>query len=184
MNTPADERIISLYTARDESAISETERVYGAYLLSIAKNICPDHQTALECVNDTYLSAWNAIPPDSPGSLRHYLAAIARNHAASAVRRDLAAKRCADGYLESLEELGDIAEPRDEDGRRIREVLNGYLGAVCDRDRAVFVQRYFYAVPVKKIARKVGLRPVSVYKILERMRSELRAALEKEDITV
>ena len=72
----------------------------------------------------------------------------------------------------------------DEDGRRIREVLNGYLGAVCDRDRAVFVQRYFYAVPVKKIARKVGLRPVSVYKILERMRSELRAALENEDITV
>lgn len=178
----ADEYIIKLFFDRDRRAIEEADQKYGKYLLTVAKNILHNEQDGEECVNDTYLAAWNTIPPEKPGSLKRYLCSIIRNNAISKYRSQKAQKRY--GVTLCIDELGEYAAPDDTDAAGIREVLDGFLKSAGKRDMTVFVYRYYYAYPVEQIAARLGLSCSSVYKILDKMKEQLRQRLNREGITV
>lgn len=178
----ADEYIIKLYFDRDRRAIEETEKKYGKYLLTVAKNILQNEQDGEECVNDTYLSAWNTIPPQKPVSLKRYLCSIIRNNAISKYRGRKANKRM--GMTLCIDELGEFAAPDGREAAVIRGVLDEFLKSVSRRDMTVFVYRYYYAYPVEQIAGHLGLSCSAVYKILDKMKEQLRKRLNEEGITV
>ena len=178
----ADEYIIKLYFDRDRRAIEETDKKYGKYLLTVAKNILQNEQDGEECVNDTYLSAWNTIPPQKPVSLKRYLCSIIRNNAISKYRSKKAQKRITATVC--IDELGEFAAPDGREAALIRNVLDEFLKSVSRRDMTVFVYRYYYAYPVEQIAARLGLSCSAVYKILDKMKEQLRKRLNKEGITV
>ena len=151
----ADEYIIKLFFDRDRRAIEEADQKYGKYLLTVAYNILHNEQDGEECVNDTYLAAWNTIPPEKPASLKRYLCSIIRNNAISKYRSQNARKRY--GAALCIDELGEYAAPDEREAAAIREVLDGFLKSVSRRDMTVFVYRYYYAYPVEQIAAHLGL---------------------------
>ena len=177
----ADEYIIKLFFDRDRRAIEEADKQYGKYLLSVARNILHNEQDGEECVNDTYFSAWNSIPPNRPASLKHYLCGIVRNHAITKYRSRNAEKRA--GVTLCIDELDGFAAPED-DSDEIRRVLNEFLRESDQRDTAIFVYRYYYMYPVAEIAKHYRVSNQAVYKILDKMKSRLRERLNKEGITV
>ena len=178
----ADEYIIKLFFDRDRRAIEEADKKYGKYLLTVASNILHNVQDGEECVNDTYLSAWNTIPPKRPASLKHYLCGITRNNAISKYRSENAQKRA--GVTLCIDELNDLAAPEDDDSAEIRRVLDEFLKSCSPRDMTVFVYRYYYMYPVEKIAEHYRISQQAVYKILDKMKNKLRDRLNKEGITV
>ena len=123
---PSDEAIIDLYWNRDEAAIAETDRKYRGYLHTVAWNIVKDEQDCEECLNDTYLSAWNTIPPERPYLLKAFLAAIIRNQSLMVGRRQKAQKRTAMSQAVSLSELEDVLA--DIDGVLVMTVNPGFAG--------------------------------------------------------
>lgn len=184
-----DEQIIDLYFAREERAIAETDKKYCQYLHSIAYNILANYQDAEECLQDTYLRVWNAVPPERPRVFHAFLAKITRNLSLSrlkAARRD---KRYLGEVSLSLDELsecvsdgGVFAQQIESDA--IAHVINRYLGSVSDRRVYVFVSRYFYMLTVPQIAKRLSCSTSLVKKELAIIRSELRQKLEKEGIDV
>lgn len=177
----ADEYIIKLFFDRDRRAIEEAEKKYGKYLLTVAFNILHNTQDGEECVNDTYLSAWNTIPPENPASLKRYLCSIVRNHAISKYRSENAQKR--GGVTLCIDELDDLSAPED-DSAEIKRVLDEFLKSSSPRDMTVFVYRYYYMYPVDKIAEHYRVSVQAIYKILDKMKKRLRERLKKEGITV
>lgn len=176
-----DEYIIKLFFDRDRRAIEEAAKKYGKYLLTVASNILHNEQDGEECVNDTYLSAWNTIPPENPSSLKRYLCSIVRNHAISKYRSENAQKRA--GVTLCIDELSDLAAPED-DSADIRRVLDEFLKSSSPRDMTVFVYRYYYMYPVEQIAEHYRVSVQAIYKILDRMKKKLREKLNKEGITL
>ncbi len=177
-----DERIIELYFARDEAALTETENVYGGYCMRIAKNILEAREDAEECVNDTYLKAWNSIPPTYPSSLRAFLGRITRNLSISRYRKNHAEKR---GVPILLSELGDcIPEPMTSGGidseRELLKVINSWLRGLSPDDRAIFVRRYFSGDEVKSLAEASGHTQNYISVRLFKLRKKLKEALESE----
>ncbi len=184
-----DERIIDLYWERDEDAIKATDEKYGKYLLAISHNIVKNRQDSEECLNDTYLAAWERIPPARPSVLQRFLSKITRNISINKYKWEHAQKRVPSELTVSLEELGECIEgmavgDEDEAVTKIREVLNAYLFGLPERDRFIFVCRYYYADPVESIAKLLNISGKTVYRELARMREELRNALLKEGIVV
>ena len=177
----SDESIITLYFDRDRRAIEETDKKYGRYLLTVAVNILQNEQDGEECLNDAYLSAWNHIPPERPASLKYYLCGIIRNRALSVYRNRTAQKRA--GAALCLDELADLTAP-EGDSNEIRRVINDFLKSSRPRDMTVFVYRYYYLVPVEKIAEHYRISVQAVYKILNKMKEKLRLRLIKEGIPV
>lgn len=178
----ADEYIVKLFFDRDRRAIEETDQKYGKYLFTVAKNILQNDQDGEECVNDTYLSAWNTIPPQKPASLKRYLCSIARNKAISKYRSQKAQKRA--GVTLCIDELGEYAAPDERGSAEIRRVLDEFLKSSKPRDMTIFVYRYYYAYPVDKIANRYGISLQAVYKTLDKMKEQLRKRLNEEGITV
>lgn len=181
-----DQEIIELYESRSEQAIAATDQKYGAYLHSIARGITGSEQDAQECVNDTYLRAWNSIPP-APARLGAYLARIARNIALDAVSRKSAQRRGGGELTLMLSELEDslpdtAGQPSDQG--EISAVMDSFLRELEPRERAVFIRRYFYADSVADIAKAAGLSYRAVTSMLHRTRKKLRARLQKEGIIV
>ncbi len=172
--------IIGLLFERDQRALGIIDEEYGRYLLAVAEGICRDREDARECVNDTYYSVWNSIPPNRPSSLKRYLCAVCRNRAISKYRENGAAKRA--GNTLSLDELGDVCAPAD--GGEIGDVINVFLKKAGKREVTVFVYRYYYNRTVKEIAEHLGLHDKTVYKILDKMKKELKKRLNEEGITV
>ena len=176
-----DESIIELYFARNEAALTETDRAYGAFCRRIALNILTIIEAAEECVNDTYLKAWNSIPPTRPNSLRAFLGSITRNLSISRYRLNHAEKR---GAALLLSELGDcIPEPASEgnfDERHLIQTLNEWLRALPDRDRALFVRRYFSGDDLKTLAGLCGVTQNRMAQMMFRLRKKLREKLESE----
>lgn len=183
-----DARIIELYWQRDAEAVAETDKKYGPYCLAVAENILRSGQDAEECVNDTWLRAWNAIPPQRPVQLRAYLAKLTRNLSLDRLDQRQAQKRGGPmGVL--LSELSECIPSPDTvegtlDNRQIAEAISAWLREQPERSRIAFVRRYFYADSLSQIARRVGLSEGGVKSLMHRQRGSLRNYLEQEGIEV
>ena len=188
-NLPMDDsRIIDLFWKRDENAIIQTQAVYGRYCRKIAFNILGVEEDVQECLNDTWLGAWNSIPPARPACLSAFLGKITRNLAISKYRAGHALKRTGDRLSESLDELGECAAYTSNnveeaaDRSALESAINAYLDTVSEKQRKLFVRRYFYMDPVAEIAKMYGLGQSDVKVTLLRMRRALQKKLEDEGL--
>lgn len=180
-----DSQIIALYLARDERAIAETAAKYGSFCAGIAYNILQNMQDAEECVNDTWLRTWNSIPPAQPTRLSAYLGRITRNLALDKYK---AAHREKRGYGEvtvALDEISEITASGYEVEDLYREWefvqhINTFLYSLSERDRNIFVRRYFFTDSVPAIAKRFGTSQGNVLKVLSRTRQKLKDYLDKE----
>lgn len=184
-----DTEIIGLYFARSETAITETDRKYGSYCRTVADNILHSLEDTEECVNDTWLRAWNAMPPQKPARLRLFLAKITRNLAFDRYAKRMTAKRGGGELCAVLDELAEcIADTADVEGelqsRALRQSLNDFTAALPQRERQIFVGRYFYAHSIAYIAKQHGLKENHVSVLLGRIRKKLRTHLEEEGFCI
>lgn len=181
-----DTQIVSLYWSRDERAISETALKYGAYCQQIALNILKNMQDAEECVNDTYLRAWNSIPPQRPTKLGAFLGKITRHLALDKFKARNAAKRQGNDFGVSLDELSECLSSGDfeaeMDARAIGEAINNFLKRELPTARKIFVCRYFYGDSIEDICQRFSMTESKVKSSLFRSRNRLRVYLEKEGI--
>lgn len=180
-----DEKIVSLYWARDEQAIVETERKYGKYCLEIALRILGDSHDAEECVNDTYWGAWDSIPPHRPAALATYLGKITRRLSMKVWRNRDAQKRGGGETALSLEELnGCIPDGSNvEDDLSFKElvaILNDFLAGLPAPERRVFLRRYWHNCSIGEICSQFGFSKSKTESMLHRTRKKLRRRLEKE----
>ena len=182
-----DNQIIKLYFERSEQAIKETDTKYGGYCYSIAYNILTNQEDAEESVSDTYLSAWNSMPPRRPPALAPFLGKITRNISIDRWRKYRAFKR-GGGQIEiALDELSECvsgAESAEETAIRkeILANLNRFLGTLKETERSVFLCRYWYLDSTEEIAEKSGFSVSKVKTMLFRIRKRLHTQLEKEGL--
>ena len=182
-----DNSIIELYWQRDQSAVSCTAEKYGGMCSRIAVNILGSAQDAEECVNDTWMRAWNAIPPQRPAHLPAWLGRITRNLSLNRLSERKAEKRGSGQVILALHELEECVSGSEQelsDGRAIITAINAFLRNERQRDRALFVLRYWQLEPVDAIARRFGLSQSNVTTILFRMRKRLRTYLEREGVSI
>ena len=182
-----DSRIVELFWQRDETALAETENKYGRYCFSIANGILQNGEDARECVNDTFLAAWNAIPPHRPELLSAFLGKIARRLSLKKRRDSSAGKRgggSVDVSLDELEECIPAGQSIDEsiDTAELTEIINAFLAELPLTERRVFLRRYWYFDPVSEIASRFGFSESKVKMMLKRTRDKLLARLQKEEI--
>ena len=185
-NVMNDQEIIALYWAKQERAISATAEKYGSYCHTIAYNILYDHFDAEECVNDTYLGAWNSIPPQRPNRLTAFLGKITRNLALNRYKHNKAAKRGGGQVEIALSELENCIPDIKGVEQIVEEallvsVINRFLYAQAKTKRNIFVLRYWYLYSIRDIADMYGERESKVKAILFRMRNELKKILEMEE---
>ena len=184
-----DAEIIELYWARNEEAIAQTHQKYGPWCRGVALRILELQEEAEECVNDTYLQAWNNIPPQRPGMFRAWLGRITRNLALSRYRKLRAEKRGGGQTALALEELGDCVSgghtvESEEERKEIARVINQFLATLPETQRNIFMRRYWHVSPIAEIAKVYGMTEGQVTSMLHRSRKKLRAMLEKEGIAV
>ncbi|MBQ7801385.1 MAG: sigma-70 family RNA polymerase sigma factor [Oscillospiraceae bacterium] len=180
-----DRQIVELYWERREEAIHQTERKYGAYLSKVAYNILGDFEDSQECVNDTYLAAWNSIPPNRPGSLLTYLSKITRQISIDVFRKRHAVKRYPSEYALCLEELGDsftdgVTPEQALEAKLLDDAINRFVRALPADARKAFVGRYYFFDPLRDIAAYCGMTESGVKSLLYRTRQRLKAYLAKE----
>ena len=180
-----DEAIIELFWARSEAAIDETDRAYGRFCQSIAYSILRVHEDAEETVNDTWLKAWDAIPPERPHHLKGFLGRITRQLSINRLERETAQKRGAGQYALALEELAECIpdQSRSEDLAELtalRDALNRFLRSLPTELRSVFLRRYWYAQSIAEIAAGCGMSESKVKSMLLRTRNKLRKMLTEE----
>ena len=180
-----DNGIVELYLSRDESAIGRTMEKYGGRLRALAYGIVRDRGTAEECENNTYLEAWNSIPPHEPRAyLYPFLARIARNIALNCCRDRGRLKRSAEISELSAEMETCIPAPDDTQCRLdaivLGEAINGFLRGLSAEKRNIFIRRYWYLDPIADISERYGLSESKVKTTLFRCRNALRKHLEKE----
>ena len=181
-----DPAIVALYHSRDEQAIAETEKKYGALCRGVALRLLGVREDAEECVNDTWHAAWNAMPPERPSSLGAFLGRITRNLSISRWRREHAQKRFR-GMEVMLSELADCVPAPDSvegelDGRQLSAAVSRWLDGLGEDDRALFVRRYWYGRSVQALARERGERPNALSQRLLRLRKGLKTFLETEGV--
>lgn len=182
-----DKEIIQLYWDRQEQAIRETEAKYGGKLNALAYRIVNTHEDSQECVNDTYFTAWNTMPPQWPEFLFAYLAKICRN--ASLGRLDWlnAAKRKAEVVTLTREMelcIPDRSQDRHLEGKELAELLNRFLGTISRENRMIFLRRYWFADSIQEIAGRYGMSQSKVKTSLHRTRTKLSAFLAKEGVAL
>ncbi len=182
-----DEAIIEMYFLRDECAIAESDAAYGAYCLAVANNILPSREDARECVNDTWLRAWNSIPPQRPSVLRLFFTKITRNLAYNKARENGAAKRGGELHaaLDELEGvIGESCIERHIESSELTRIINEFLATLDVRERGVFVRRYFFVEATRDIAQRYAISNANVLTVLSRTRKKLRRHLEREGYTL
>ena len=182
-----DTRIIDLYWQRSDRAIPETDRKYGPYCHAVAYNICHDREDAEECVNDTYLRAWNSMPDQRPSMLRSFLGTISRNLALDRYRSASRKKRGGGEVELALAELDEcVPSPLNIErqilARELSQAIDSFLSTLPEADRTVFVSRYWYLASVAEIADRLGCSQGKVKMMLHRIRERLRSYLEKEGL--
>lgn len=180
-----DSQIVSLYWDRNEAAITQTEIKYGKYLAKIAYNILADREDAQESVNDTYLAAWDSMPPHRPNVLSTYLGKLTRRISIDLFRKKTSQKRYAGEYALSLEELSDCISGGNSTEEAVSvtilaQVIEQYLRSVSQEARTVFLCRYYYLDSVKQIAATCNISESKVKVLLYRTRQGLFAHLKKE----
>ena len=182
-----DERIIELFWQRSEEAIAQTDVKYGKYCRYIASNILHNKEDSEECVNDTYMKAWDTIPPTRPGILSAFLGRITRNISLDRYRMGHARKRGGGQIAYVIDELGECISTGDTPERIVEhqelvEILNKFLGNLNEEKRRIFMRRYWYMSSVKEIARDYKLTNSKVKMVLMRTRNELKEVLEREGL--
>ena len=180
-----DERIVSLYWERSEQAISETSTKYGNYCYSIAYNILYSDQDAEESVNDTYMDAWNSMPPHKPSILSSFLGKITRRLSIDRWRKNNAQKRGGGEILWVLDELEDCiaddSSPEDEfEKQRLARVINDFVTALPQTEQKVFLCRYWYMDSIDAICKQFGFSESKVKSMLMRTRLKLKNILTEE----
>ena len=177
-----DHAIIELYWSRNPEAIQRTGEKYGGYCRAIARNILPDRRDAEECVNDTWLGAWNAMPENRPGQLAPFLGKITRNLAFDRWRAGHTEKRGGGELPLVLEELAECVSSADTlqavEAAELEAAVNRFLHSLCD----VFLRRYWFTEPTADVARRYGMREATVRTSLFRTREKLRRYLKKEGL--
>ncbi len=184
-----DAEILDLYWARDERAIAETQGAYGNYCHSIAWNILHDREDAAECVNDTWLRAWNAIPPGRPERFALFLGAVTRNLSLDRWKERHTMKRGGGKMTVVLDELAecipDVRSTEEEvEAAELERLINAFLRTLSEKDCNVFLRRYWYAEEYREIAGRYGMNLNTVKTSLFRTRNRLREYLEREGIVV
>ena len=183
-----DEQILELFFARDEKAIAETEKKYGALCRYIASNVLAIKEDVEECVSDVMLGLWNAIPPDLPEDLRAYIGKAVRNRAHEMVRDANAWKRGGRVQIVSEELLSTIPDDRDLaadfEAKRAGEIINRVLDGLGKTDRKIFILRYWMGLSYTQIMSQTGAGESRVKMSLHRTRKKIAEELGKEGITV
>ena len=182
-----DYQIVDLYWSRSEEAIRETSRKYGKMLNGISYSLLSSSEDAEECVNDTYLEAWNRMPEDRPLYLGAYLAKIIRCLSISRFRSDHRKKRGGMGRI--TEELTDCIPDtwscqQEYENGLLSDALNRFLFELSEEKRRMFIRRYFYSDSVSDIASRMRISPSKVKTTLHRLRGELKEFLEQEGVTL
>ena len=180
-----DLKIIEMFFERKERAITETERKYGRYLSKIAYNILFDLEDSEECVNDTYMKAWNSIPPQQPKILSTFLGKITRRLAIDLFRKKHAEKRKNSEYALSLSELDEcipdkFSAEKEFEQKELSGSINRFLASLSKENRDIFVCRYFYSDSIKEIASFFKSSESKIKSSLFRSRKDLKEHLEKE----
>ena len=180
-----DSRIIELYWQRNADAIRESDRKYGPYCFAIARNILGSREDSEECVNDTWMAAWNAMPPQKPGRLQIFLAKITRNLSFNRYNAMTAKKRGGGEIALVLDELAEClaSESNVEHEYEAKELgasIRKFVRGLPERDGNVFVRRYFFTESGAQIAGRYGLTENNVQVILSRTRKKLKAHLIEE----
>lgn len=180
-----DRRIVDLYWQRSEDAIEETAQKYGKMLNGISYSLLSSSEDAEECVNDTYVEAWNRMPQDRPDYLGAYLAKIVR---CLSINRFRASHRQKRGTAQSLTDelmacIPDGSDLQSEyENRRLTESLNRFLAGLSEEKRRIFLLRYFYSEPIAHIAARMHCTSAKIKTTLFRLRAELKEHLKKEGI--
>lgn len=180
-----DTEIIELYFCRSEQAIEETAIHYGHLFYRIAYNILTNREDAEECVSDTYLTAWNTIPPTRPNRLGVFLSKVTRRLSIDKWRKNTAVKRGGGQLTLALEELeGSLSAQSDVEEhylqQELTELLNRFLLGLPEQERNVFICRYWYLDSIREISQDFGFTQGKVKSMLMRTRNKLRTYLEKE----
>lgn len=182
-----DDEIVQLLWDRKEAGLTALSDKYNNYCFSVSYHILYDREDAEECVNDTWLRVWNAIPPHRPSCLCGFIGKIVRNLSLNCHKKRHAGKRGGDNVNLALEELQECIS----DGKRVEEHLEqkiltdaiaAFLQSQPEQRRVIFLQRYFYLNQVKEIARTLGMKEGTVKSVLSRMRRDLQVWLEREAI--
>ena len=184
-----DSGIVSMLEARDEEAISELQIKYSAYLKKIAMNVVGNEPDAEECVNDTFYKAWQKIPPAKPPNLGAFLGKITRELAIDAYRAKKSRQKTASEYDEVVKELGFFDPSNDGTEQAVdqiilRDAIVSFLKSVSEKEKNVFIRRYFFFDPVKKIAQMYLISESTAKVILFRTRNKLKKYLEKEGYVI
>lgn len=184
-----DAEIVGLYWKRDERAITESDAKYGVYCYTVANNILLNHEDTKECINDTWVKAWNTIPPQKPKSLKPFFAKIIRNLPLNRYQMQNAKKRGGDTVTVAIEELDECISSGDDVesayfAKLLQKNVNQFLHTLPKRDCDIFLCRYFFLESTAEIAKRYGMRESNVLVILSRLRKKLKKFLRKEGYTV
>jgi RNA polymerase sigma-70 factor (ECF subfamily) len=173
-----DAKIVRLFWDRDEQAITATADKYGGYCTAIAKNILGNKEDAEECVNDTYLNAWNSMPPHRPSVLSTFLGKITRNLSFDRYKHNTADKRgggettaVLDELLEIVSDTGSVEQEINR--KELVKAIDTFLGTLSADKRGLFVRRYWYFDSISTIASRFEMTENNVSVNLNRIRLKL-----------
>ena len=184
-----DSEIIDLYFAREERAISETDKKYGPYCRNISYNILESREDSEECTNDTYMKLWSVIPPQKPLRFRAFIASVVRSIALNMVRRSSAGKRGGGNAQLVFDEIAECIADNDTvesklDEKELIKALNGFLASCGGEKQMIFMKRYYHFRSVSQIAEEMHISEDKVKQTLHRTREKLRTYLKKEGIEI
>ena len=183
-----DKSIIELFFGRSEKALEELDSKYGKLCRKLSHNILNNRQDAEECVNDAYLSVWNAIPPARPDPLRAYLCKVVRNLSLKSYYKKSAEKRNS-VYDVAIQELEDCLSAPDTveaelETRELKRMIENFLNTLSEENCVIFLRRYWFSDPYAEIAERVGISEKSVSMRLVRIRNQLKQYLVKRGVYV
>ena len=181
-----DSKIVDLYWARSEQAIEQTDKTYGHYFYSVAYSILRNHEDSREIVNDTYLKAWNSIPPARPNNLKAFVGRITRQLSINRLEKNLAKKRDGGQSEMALDELAECIPDKDNDvnAAELRNAINAFLRSLPDEPRRVFIRRYWHMSRISEIANDFSMSESKVKSMLMRTREKLKKYLLRKEFSI
>lgn len=185
----ADEQIIELYWRREEKAIQETDKKYGQFLFRIAYNILHERLDCEECQNDTYLGVWNAIPPTRPTVFPAFITQIMRRIAINRYKEKASKKRISSELTISMEDVngtlhGDDSVAVKYEMAEVGKIINNYVRELSDRQRYIFIDRFYLAESVETIATDLSISVPTVYREIDKIKHSLKLYLEWNDVYI
>ncbi|MCQ2416293.1 MAG: RNA polymerase sigma factor [Oscillospiraceae bacterium] len=182
-NTISDEEIVERYTLRDDAALDYSIKIYGKRLLCLASSFLSDTRDAEECVNDTFLKAWNSIPPQKPQDLFSFLARLCRCTAYDIIKKNNAAKRSAQ-IVELTREMEECIPDKMSETwlseKALADIINDFLKTLSEEHRVIFVRHYWFGEPVSVIAETYHFSKSKVKTTLHRSREKLKVFLSEK----